>query len=134
MSSSTSAQPSSKVLLRAYRAVGCSPFRMKLLEEMRSRSIPLSAISDDSGMLNGYTRQPLPEIAAEKHLLWLMAVGIVRREVDGQGLTDSFRLTPIGRQVIERWENLGRPDSVGSLLDYLLNIKNRWFRLPTWLQ
>ena len=63
-----------------------------------------------------------------------MAVGIVRREVDGQGLTDSFRLTPIGRQVIERWENLGRPDSVGSLLDYLLNIKNRWFRLPTWLQ
>ena len=107
---------------------------MKLLAAMRSNSVSLRAISDDRGMLNGYTRQPLSDIAADNHLGWLMTVGIVRREVDGQGLTDSFRLTPIGRQLVEQWESAGRPDSTGSLVDYVLNTKNRWLRLPTWLR
>ena len=84
-------------------------------------------------MLSGYTRQPLSEVAADNHLGWLMTVGVVRREVDGQGLTDSFRLTPIGRQLVEQWEAAGRPDSTGNPLDYLLNARNRWLRLPTWL-
>ncbi len=124
----------SKTITRAQRAVRCAPFYMALLEAMRSNSVSLRAISDDRGMLSGYTRQPLSDVAADSHLGWLMAVGIVRREVDGQGLTDSFRLTPIGRQLVEQWEASGRPDSTGSLLDYLLNAKNRWLRLPTWLR
>ncbi len=123
-----------KTLSRAQRAVRCAPFYMKLLAAMKSNSVALRSITDDRGMLNGYTRQPLSDVAADQHLGWLMAVGIVRREVDGQGLTDSFRLTPIGRQLVDQWETTGRPDSTGSPLDYLLNAKNRWFRLPTWLQ
>ena len=123
----------SKTVTRARRAIRCAPFYMKLLVAMRSHSVSLRAISDDRGMLNGYTRQPLSDVAADNHLGWLMTVGIVRREVDGQGLTDSFRLTPIGRQLVEQWEIEGRPDSTGSPLDYLLNARNRWLRLPTWL-
>ncbi|MGD1853558.1 MAG: Npun_F0494 family protein [Leptolyngbyaceae cyanobacterium] len=134
MTSSSSLPVRSKTLARAQRAVRCAPFYMKLLAAMRSHSVPLRAISDDRGMLSGYTRQPLSDIAADNHLSWLMSVGIVRREVDGQGLTDSFRLTPIGRQLVEQWEAAGRPDSMGSPLDYLLNAKNRWLRLPTWLR
>ena len=124
----------SKTLTRARRAVRCAPFYMTLLEAMRSHSVSLRAISDDRGMLSGYTRQPLSDVAADSHLGWLMSVGIVRREVDGQGLTDSFRLTPLGRQLVDQWEASGRPDSTGSPLDYLLNAKNRWLRLPTWLR
>ena len=131
-SSSLPIQP--KTLARARRAVRCAPFYMKLLAAMRSQSVPLRAISDDRGMLSGYTRQPLSDIAADDHLSWLMSVGILRREVDGQGLTDSFRLTPIGRELVEQWEAAGRPDSTGSPLDYLLNARNRWLRLPTWLR
>ena len=131
-SSSLPIQP--KTLARARRAVRCAPFYMKLLAAMRSQSVPLRAISDDRGMLSGYTRQPLSDIAADDHLSWLMSVGIIRREVDGQGLTDSFRLTPIGRELVEQWEAAGRPDSTGSPLDYLLNARNRWLRLPTWLR
>ena len=123
-----------KTLSRAQRAVRCAPFYMKLLTAMRSHSVSLRAISDDRGMLSGYTRQPLSDVAADNHLGWLMAVGIVRREVDGQGLTDSFRLTPVGRELVEQWEAACRPDSTGSLLDYLVNAKNRWLRLPTWLR
>ncbi len=122
-----------KTLARAQRAVRCAPFYMKLLVAMRSQSVSLRAVTDDRGMLSGYTRQPLSDVAAEQHLSWLMTVGIVRREVDGQGLTDSFRLTPIGRQLVEQWEASGRPDSLGNPLDYLLNARNRWLRLPTWL-
>lgn len=106
---------------------------MKLLLAMRSQSVSLRAISDDRGILSGYTRQPLSDVAADTHLGWLMTLGIVRREVDGQGLTDSFRLTPIGRQLVDQWEAAGCPDSTGSPLDYLLNARNRWLRLPTWL-
>ncbi len=131
-STSLSIQP--KTLARAKRAVRCAPFFMELLAAMRSQSVPLRAISDDRGMLSGYTRQPLSDVAADNHLSWLMTVGIVRREVDGQGLTDSFRLTPIGRQLVEQWEAAGRPDSTGSPLDYVLNARNRWLRLPTWLR
>ena len=36
--------------------------------------------------------------------MWLIKVGMLRREVDGQGITDSFRLTPLGRQVIAQWQ------------------------------
>ena len=109
-----------KTLSRAQRAVRCAPFYMKLLAAMRSNSVSLRAISDDRGMLNGYTRQPLSDIAADNHLGWLMTVGIVRREVDGQGLTDSFRLTLIGRPMVEQWASAGRPDSTGQLVDYVL--------------
>ncbi len=130
-SSSLPIQP--KTLVRARRAVRCAPFYMKLLAAMRSQSVSLRAISDDRGMLNGYTRQPLSEVDADNHLSWLITVGLVRREVDGQGLTDSFRLTPMGRQLVEQWEAAGRPDSTGNPLDYLLNARNRWLRLPTWL-
>lgn len=134
MTSSPALPGQPQILSRAQRAIGCGPFYMKLLVAMRSQSVSLRAISDDRGILSGYTRQPLSDVAADNHLGWLMAVGIVRREVDGQGLTDSFRLTPIGRQLVEQWEAKGRPDSTGNPLDYLLNASNRWLRLPTWLQ
>ena len=39
--------------------------------------------------------------ALEDHLLWLISVGVLRREVDGQGLTSRFRLTPLGRQLLD---------------------------------
>ena len=33
---------------------------------------------------------------------WLITLGILRREVDGQGLTSKIRLTPLGRQILEK--------------------------------
>jgi hypothetical protein len=74
---------------------------------MQERSIPLSIIADRSGVENRYTHTPLGEASVEHHLLWLIKVGLLRREVDGQGITDSFRLTPLGRQSLEKWQSLG---------------------------
>jgi hypothetical protein len=33
----------------------------------------------------------------------LIQLGVLRREVDGQGLTERVRLTPLGRQVLAPW-------------------------------
>ena len=40
---------------------------------------------------------------AEAHFNWLIRLGVLRREVDGQGLTERVRLTPLGRQVLAHW-------------------------------
>jgi hypothetical protein len=61
---------------------------------------------------------------------WLIQVGMLRREVDGQGLTDSFRLTPLGLQLIEKWEAAGGELAAVSPIDRAKNFANRWFRSP----
>jgi hypothetical protein len=38
---------------------------------------------------------------AEAHFVWLIRLGVLRREVDGQGLTERVRLTPMGRRLLE---------------------------------
>lgn len=124
---------SPSTFLRAERALRCSPFRPRLLADMRSQSISLRAITEDRGIHSGYTRKPLSELAADNELMWLMAVGLLRREVDGQGLTDSFRLTPLGRQVLQQFEDQAFPDFQPGLWDHIYNSLNRWLRLPGWL-
>ena len=118
---------------RAERAVRCSPFFYKLLAEMRANSVSVLAIAEDSGAIKGYTQQPLSEVAVDSELMWLAEVGILRREVDGQGLTDSFRLTPLGRELVEGWQSQGCPDRRASVADYVKNGMARRLRLPEWL-
>ena len=125
-----SIQYTSRTVERAERAMRCSPFRLPLFAAMRSASVPLQALASDIGYQHGYTRRPVSELAAENALLWLIQVGILRREVDGQGITDSFRLTPLGRQLIEKWEQQGGVVPPPSLLDRLYNVLSRWLRLP----
>lgn len=130
---SSTMQYSERVVRRARRAVLSSPFYLKLLAEMRSASVSVPTIAEDSGMLKGYTRRPLSEVGTEQELVWLADVGLLRREVDGQGLTDSFRLTPLGRQIVEEWRSQGCPDDRAGLVDYVKNGLTRRLRIPDWL-
>lgn len=112
---------------RAERSLVCSPFQLALFEKMRSTSVSAQAIAGDLGVKQNYTKRPISELAAANALLWLIEVGVLRREVDGQGITDSFRLTPLGRQIVEQYQgSLPSP----SWSDYFHNALNRWFRLP----
>lgn len=78
----------------------------------------------------GYTRSPKSELAADSALSWLIQVGLLRREVDGQGLTDSFRLTPLGRQLVEKWQAQEENWLTPTFKDRFLNALSRWLRLP----
>ena len=42
----------------------------------------------------------------ENEFIKLIQIGVLRREVDGQGLTSKVRITPIGRQVLENSSDL----------------------------
>lgn len=94
---------------------------------MRLESVALKAIAGVMGVEHGYTKRPLSELAAENALLWLIQVGVLRREVDGQGITDSFRLTPLGRQLVDRYQ--GSFPRQPSWIDRFYEGLNRWFRL-----
>jgi hypothetical protein len=120
-----------KTIQRAERAMRCAPFQLKLFVQMYHCSVALLEIAGPSGVHQHYTLQALPELIAESDLLWLIQVGLLRREVDGQGLTDSFRLTPLGRQLVEKWqmECTSPPYSAG-WRDRLWNSLSRWLRLP----
>jgi hypothetical protein len=127
-----------ETIRRAQRALRCAPFELSLFQHMRLDSVSLLAIAGSSGVQLGYTRHPLSELATENELLWLIQVGLLRREVDGQGLTDCFRLTPLGRLVIDQaqdWNQTVNPQSPnprsGSMWqDYALNLMSRWLRIP----
>ncbi|MBD2409600.1 hypothetical protein FACHB389_09020 [Nostoc calcicola FACHB-389] len=113
---------------RAERSLICSPFNPSLFEVMRHQSVSLNAIALENGFKQGYTQRPLSELACDDALGWLIQVGVLRREVDGQGITDSFRLTPLGRQLIERYQ--GKSWRNPSWRDRLYNAIVRWLRLP----
>lgn len=115
---------------RAERTMLCLAFKLPLFAAMRTTSVPIQAIADAAGVESDYTRRSMSELAAENDLMWLIQVGILRREVDGQGITDSFRLTPLGRQLVEKWENKGGILPPPSFLDRLYNALSRWLRLP----
>jgi hypothetical protein len=115
-------------LKRAERAFRCSSFRLDLLADMRSQSISIRQVSGPAGVKSRYSRRNLAELQAENEMMWLIAVGILRREVDGQGLTDSFRLTPMGRQVFEALAPLNSAQYRPTLGDHLYNAWCRWVR------
>ena len=125
---STKFSYTSRTVERAERSLVCSPFQLTLFETMSSTSVPVQAIAGNSGVQHNYTKRPVSELAAENALVWLIQVGLLRREVDGQGITDSFRLTPLGRQIVEQYQgsSLRNP----SWRDRFYNALNRWFRLP----
>jgi hypothetical protein len=123
---------SSATLKRAERAVRCLPFTPALFTQMRQESVDLRLIAGQTGVRHGYVKQVLSEMAVEKHLLWLIEVGLLRREVDGQGLTNSFRLTPLGHELTQRWQRERIPAASGA--DRLYNFLSRWLRWPSWLR
>jgi hypothetical protein len=95
---------SPRTLKRARRALGCAPFQLQLFQTLKNQSVALKEIAQPQGVTQGYTAIPLSEPSAENILLWLIQVGVLRREVDGQGITDSFRLTPLGHQLLDQWQ------------------------------
>ncbi len=117
-----------RTVKRAKQALSCSPFCLSLFQAMRNQSVPIQNIAGETGIKTGYATKSLSEAKVEAKLVWLIKVGLLRREVDGQGLTDSFRLTPLGRQIIAQWEQAGDSLPRPSLMDRISNWLNRWLQ------
>lgn len=89
-------------LQRARQALRCLPFRLAFYQLLDGGAI-------GSGELVGRADWPslrqrsLSSGEVEDHFIWLIQLGVLRREVDGQGLTERVRLTPLGREVLASW-------------------------------
>ncbi|MGF1576643.1 MAG: Npun_F0494 family protein [Cyanophyceae cyanobacterium] len=111
---------------RAYRAWHLSPFHLALFQVLQERGVPLGKIQGSQGFQAGYTVRPLAERQAEDELMWLIQVGVLRREVDGQGITDSYRLAPLGRQILESVSSASQDQKRGSFQDWITDRLTRW--------
>ena len=115
-----------RTIKRAKKALSCSPFRLKLFQEMRNQSVPIEQIAGEAGIKSGYASRAFSEPRTEDKLVWLINVGLLRREVDGQGLTDSFRLTPLGRKIVAQWEQERKEIPPASAIDRIYDWLNHW--------
>ena len=97
--------------------MACLPFSEDLYRDLQRQGLDASDLWRKPSR---YARSPrwFPSgESLENDLLWLINVGVLRREVDGQGLTSRFRLTPLGRQLL---------DSDSKLLTRPVPLLERW--------
>jgi hypothetical protein len=91
-----------RALARAGQALRCLPFRKAFYEEITDRALSSSALCRRND-LRSLCRRDLTPDRAEADWIWLIQLGVLRREVDGQGLTERVRLTPMGRALLTQW-------------------------------
>ena len=103
----------------------CLPFSAEMYRSLQQQGLDAEALWSDRGRFGRSHRWPATPDALENELRWLIAVGVLRREVDGQGLTNRFRLTPLGRQLLDDDHSLLMTQA--SLWDGLRNgLRRRW--------
>jgi len=91
-----------RALQRASLAVSCLPFRRAFYEALQAGPMGSSELAgrhDSDALL----REQISADQLERSFIWLIRIGVLRREVDGQGLTERVRLTPLGRQLLSSW-------------------------------
>ena len=101
MSLAVSPTPDRRALDRASQSMRCLPFRRAFYEEVAESPISSHALCSRSDWAD-LVFAPFGPERAEAHFNWMIRLGILRREVDGQGLTERVRLTPMGRELLAR--------------------------------
>ena len=94
---------SARALKRAQQAMRCLPFRRAFYDELEHEALSSTQLSSQKNWM-AISRKPLTRSSTEDDLIWLIQVGVLRREVDGQGLTERVRLTPMGRDLLDGWQ------------------------------
>jgi hypothetical protein len=82
--------------------VQCLPFKRAFYEELEQAALSSSQLHARSDWPRLCSRR-LGARHCEDLFIWLIQMGVLRREVDGQGLTERVRLTPLGREVLAIW-------------------------------
>ena len=91
-----------KIFIRAKKGIRNCPFNLLLFQSLQKGSLSAQNVFvDKSKYLNEEFMFINSSLFIENEFLKLIKIGVLRREVDGQGLTSKVRITPIGRQVLE---------------------------------
>ena len=96
-----------KIFRRAKKGISNSPFNLFLFQCLQKGSLSAQNIFEKkSKYLNHEFMFINSSLFIENEFLKLIKIGVLRREVDGQGLTSKVRITPIGRKVLESHPDL----------------------------
>ena len=96
-----------KIFRRAKKGIKNCPFNFFLFISLQERSLSAEDVFvNKSNYLNQEYMFINSSLFIENEFLKLIRIGVLRREVDGQGLTSKVRITPIGRQVLAKPANL----------------------------
>ena len=103
----------------------CLPFAEAMYRTLQQEGLDAETLWNNRERFGRSRRWPATPDGLEDELRWLIAVGVLRREVDGQGLTSRFRLTPMGRQLLDHdGALLNQPASLGDWLRH--GLRRRW--------
>ena len=96
-----------KIFRRAKKGIRNCPFNLFLFQSLKKESLSAQDVFENKSK---YLSQEFMFINSslfiENEFLKLIKIGVLRREVDGQGLTSKVRITPTGREVIESHPDL----------------------------
>jgi hypothetical protein len=96
-----------KIFNRARKGIRKGPFNLFFFESLLKASLSAENVFlNKSKYLNKEFMFIHSPLFIENEFLRLIKIGVLRREVDGQGLTSRVRITPIGRQVLENSSDL----------------------------
>ena len=91
-----------KIFRRAKKGSRNCPFNLFLFQSLQKESLSAQDVFENKSK---YLSQEFMFINSslfiENEFLKLIKIGVLRREVDGQGLTSKVRITPTGRKVLE---------------------------------
>ena len=110
---------------RALQAFRCLSFNSTFYDDIRTKGLSaVTVFAKQRKYSDGSKRYRRPGVI-ESDFSWLIKVGILRREVDGQGLTSRVKLTPMGRKIID--QNPYLPDQKAGFIEYLNYLFKRNF-------
>tara|TARA_Y100001968_G_scaffold97499_1_gene87470 strand:- start:353 stop:727 length:375 start_codon:yes stop_codon:yes gene_type:complete len=96
-----------KIFRRAKKGLKNCPFNLFLFQSLQEGSLSAQNVFENkANYLNKEFMFINSPLFIENEFLKLIKLGVLRREVDGQGLTSKVRITPIGRHVIENRADL----------------------------
>ena len=91
-----------QVIKRTKRAIKCLGFKLDFYKEVQREGLSSKNVFHmRSKYLSSSRKWIQSSNTIESDFRWLITIGILRREVDGQGLTSKVRLTPLGRQILD---------------------------------
>nr|AUG32289.1 hypothetical protein PLO_291 [Paulinella longichromatophora] len=105
-------------LNRAEEGIRCLQLKREFYIAAESQAFSSDTVKDRTDFLYS----PLSSEQVENIFICLIELGVLRREVDGQGLTERVRLTPMGRQILNRW--VDNWPSTGVLVRLIHKLRN----------
>ena len=109
-----------KIFIRTRRSIKCLSFNSNFYKDVQKFGLMAETIFEQRSKYLAHKFYSLiTPSSIESDFQWLIKIGVLRREVDGQGLTSKVRLTPLGRTILEEKPDL--PEQKPYLIERLIN-------------